>query len=113
MWVGQPLSVRHARRLFFTFGLHLSLNVKAEHFSLGIGAQRDGLAEVAGIASRPVVSHRQRTRFARQHRFLRIFGDGASARGDGLVDDKRRLADVGKRKRVLSNLISALACADA
>ena len=77
-------------------GLHVPLDVEADHFGLGIGAQGDGLAEVPGVASGTVVGHGDSARLAGQYRFLGVLGHGASAGGDGLVDDERPLAHVGE-----------------
>lgn len=83
--------------LFFFCANQVALYIQPHRVGLPVGVHRDALMEMPRQAI-ALVRHIDSARFAREHRFLRIFGHGASARSPRLVDDQRRIAHVGKRK---------------
>ena len=56
---------------------------------------------MAGKPSLAVISHADCAFLPRSHGFLRIFWHRTPATGYGLVYNKRRIADIGERKRTL------------
>ena len=91
-------------RLFPLFGFrHVAFNIEAGHLDGSVAADGDGLLEVAGELALAIVSHLDLALLAGLYGSLGVLGNGASARGDGLVDYQGLLADVGIYKRAGDN----------
>ena len=81
--------------------VHHTFDIDARHLHVAIGAHGDALLEVAREHTLAIVGDANLSLLTRSDRLLGIRRHGATAAGDGLVDDERLVAHVGEGKGCL------------
>ena len=78
---------------------HHSLDVEASHLHVAIAAHGDRLLEVTREHALAIVGDGDGTLLTRSDRLLGVRRYGATATGDGLVDDQWLITSVSERER--------------